>query len=541
MESIRVERLRCLSDTGNIQIKPITVLLGQNSSGKSTFLRVFPLLKQSAESRTTGPILWNGRLVDFGSYEDAHQNGTEESISFSFNFQIQSDDSRFVYDEDIFYVHPARFSRILHNIDISLTLVIAEDKKRETTRTKKISLALSGSKIEIDFAENGNISGFFVNSLNLLKSGNKYAARQLSNKSILPTIVEIEPNRELESQGLKLIDPFLRFQSLGLLEPLIKKTQKIAHPSTSLRTISNMVSSFSIGTSETMLRDIQNNRYAVKSWIKKTANWTVETAEFQELRDLIIASKIPSLFEKCDEILGNISRQISYMGPARATAERYYRTQDLAVDEVDYQGRNLAMFLRNLTEPERKNFESWTLRYFGFAVLIETSLGHISIKIRYQKSDRKVNVADTGFGFSQILPIITQLWLLTTSPRRNSQASRRLRKGTLIFSIEQPELHLHPRLQGILTDAFISSIKAASKQDVNLRLIIETHSEILVNRLGHLVARGKVSPEDINVVFFEQLDESGETSVRTINFNADGYLSNWPIGFFDMDLDWDAE
>jgi predicted ATPase len=229
------------------------------------------------------------------------------------------------------------------------------------------------------------------------------------------------------------------------------------------------------------------------------------------------------------------------MGPDRATAERYYRTQDLAVDEVDYQGRNLAMFLRNLTEAERKNFENWTLRYFGFAVLIETSLGHISIKIRYEKSDRKVNVADTGFGFSQILPIITQLWLLTTSPRRNSQASRRSRKGTLIFSIEQPELHLHPHLQGILTDAFISSIKAASKQDVNLRLIIETHSEILVNRLGHLVAKGKVSPEDINVVFFEQLDESGKTSVRTINFNADGYLSNWPIGFFDMDLDWDAE
>ncbi|MEC4853537.1 MAG: AAA family ATPase, partial [Jaaginema sp. PMC 1079.18] len=76
MEEIRIERLRCLSDTGDISIKPITILLGQNSSGKSTFLRVFPLLKQSVESRTTGPILWNGRLVDFGNYEDAHEIGS---------------------------------------------------------------------------------------------------------------------------------------------------------------------------------------------------------------------------------------------------------------------------------------------------------------------------------------------------------------------------------------------------------------------------------------------------------------------------------
>ncbi|MEC4869038.1 MAG: AAA family ATPase, partial [Jaaginema sp. PMC 1078.18] len=82
MEEIRIEHLRCLSDTGDISIKPITILLGQNSSGKSTFLRVFPLLKQSVESRTTGPILWNGRLVDFGNYEDAHEIGSNESISF---------------------------------------------------------------------------------------------------------------------------------------------------------------------------------------------------------------------------------------------------------------------------------------------------------------------------------------------------------------------------------------------------------------------------------------------------------------------------
>ena len=77
MDSIRLQRLRCLSDTGEIKIKPITILVGENSSGKSTFLRFFPLLKQSVESRTIGPVLWNGRLVDFGNYKDAHQKHSE--------------------------------------------------------------------------------------------------------------------------------------------------------------------------------------------------------------------------------------------------------------------------------------------------------------------------------------------------------------------------------------------------------------------------------------------------------------------------------
>jgi predicted ATPase len=83
MKSIRVQNLRSLRDTGFIDLKPITVLLGSNSSGKSTFLRVLPLCHQSAEARTVGPVLWNGRFTDFGSFEEAVSLGREE-ISLHF-------------------------------------------------------------------------------------------------------------------------------------------------------------------------------------------------------------------------------------------------------------------------------------------------------------------------------------------------------------------------------------------------------------------------------------------------------------------------
>ena len=72
MNSIQVKNLRSLTDTGKIDVKKINILVGTNSSGKSTFLRIFPLLKQSFNKKINGPILWCGDdddYVDFGSFE----------------------------------------------------------------------------------------------------------------------------------------------------------------------------------------------------------------------------------------------------------------------------------------------------------------------------------------------------------------------------------------------------------------------------------------------------------------------------------------
>ncbi|MGP6295928.1 AAA family ATPase, partial [Pseudomonas aeruginosa] len=54
-----------------IPIKPINILVGKNSCGKSTFLRTFPLLRQSVQANTKSPILWFGDLVDFGDFSTA--------------------------------------------------------------------------------------------------------------------------------------------------------------------------------------------------------------------------------------------------------------------------------------------------------------------------------------------------------------------------------------------------------------------------------------------------------------------------------------
>lgn len=95
VNSFRVHNLRSIEDSGNIDLKPITILVGRNSSGKSTLARVFPLLRQSAEATKRGPILWWGRLADYGSFDNAvNRYAKEKTIGLDFKISFDADDLR---------------------------------------------------------------------------------------------------------------------------------------------------------------------------------------------------------------------------------------------------------------------------------------------------------------------------------------------------------------------------------------------------------------------------------------------------------------
>ena len=88
MDRIRLQNFRSLQDTGEIEIKPLTLLVGKNSSGKSSFLRFFPLIKQSLEESKHGPILWyKEKGVDFGDFETTVTKG-EDTIVMSFQIDV---------------------------------------------------------------------------------------------------------------------------------------------------------------------------------------------------------------------------------------------------------------------------------------------------------------------------------------------------------------------------------------------------------------------------------------------------------------------
>jgi predicted ATPase len=104
--------------------------------------------------------------------------------------------------------------------------------------------------------------------------------------------------------------------------------------------------------------------------------------------------------------------------------------------------------------------------------------------------------------------------------------------------MEQPELHLHPRLQTRLGDVLIESIHERKNQ-----LLIETHSEHLILRLLRRIRetnegrlpdeKHSLTHEDLSVIFVEPHDDSAST-VRVLEVDKEGNLvEGWPQSFFD--------
>ncbi|PSU73875.1 AAA family ATPase, partial [Photobacterium phosphoreum] len=158
MKEIRIEGLRSLKDSTYIPIKPLTILLGENSSGKSTFLRTFPLLRQSVESSTRGPILWYGSFVDFGTFDDAVSKFSEDKVvSFSFLLEVKK----------VIKHIPNRLFRGLSDGDIIVKLSVTSDSKDKSTRASEIEIEYKKNKIKIIFNKNGKILKTEVNGINL--------------------------------------------------------------------------------------------------------------------------------------------------------------------------------------------------------------------------------------------------------------------------------------------------------------------------------------------------------------------------------------
>jgi predicted ATPase len=121
-----------------------------------------------------------------------------------------------------------------------------------------------------------------------------------------------------------------------------------------------------------------------------------------------------------------------------------------------------------------------------------------------------VSLPDVGFGVSQVLPVLVLCYYV---PERS------------IVIFEQPEIHLHPSVQSCLADVFIH---VALQR--NVQIIVESHSEHLLNRLLRRIAEGELSPEDVALYFCEIGDR--ETRLLTLETDSFGNVRNWPAGFF---------
>jgi hypothetical protein len=137
----------------------------------------------------------------------------------------------------------------------------------------------------------------------------------------------------------------------------------------------------------------------------------------------------------------------------------------------------------------------------------------------------EVGLADVGFGVSQLLPLVVQS----------------LGSEKQIITIEQPEVHVHPRLQAEIADLLIEGIQ----EPRNHQFIVETHSEHLILRLLRRIReteRGNLpeghpglTSEQLSVIYVQRTDSGSQAHRIEIDANGE-FLQPWPDDFFELDF-----
>lgn len=528
--SMRVRNLRSLGDTGFIELKPITILVGRNSSGKSTFARVLPLLRQSDEAVKRGPILWWGRLVDFGSFDESiNRDAKDESIGLDFKLQFEPGDLSTRTRRGLGRVS---FLRTLESGSLDVELDFR--KSGSECYTSSITIRVFDFTCVISLDEHGWVRSILCGDYSWKPAGAIAGYATQDRLVPIPSFYIQRDQREGQTSiNWESHDPF-NVELQRVIRPFV-------HGNTTDDRVRQLANKIPLGSRQRVfdtLRAIANP----PSFRESLGSRGPDNSSFTRMRDISFVSQIDMLVEQINSALSAFSSELIYLEPLRATAQRYYRQQSLAVGEIDSKGENIAMFLDSLSPFNLANFQAWTSKHFDFSVAPTKEGGHISIAIQQGDSPVRTNLADMGFGFSQLLPIAAQMW--AASGGRALFFPNKRTSGPPTIVIEQPELHLHPDYQAKMADVFTAAIAGNDTSDqpssprsgLGVRIVAETHSPNLINRLGALIADGVLDKDKVQVIVFDQDSSQSNTNIRIANYDSEGILTNWPLGFFDPRL-----
>ena len=213
----------------------------------------------------------------------------------------------------------------------------------------------------------------------------------------------------------------------------------------------------------------------------------------------------------------NLFRSIRYLGPLREYPRRYYAWHGKHSPGVGQRGEDMvtALFsgriqLRSLDEQIPKWLQRLDLIDSYRLNPVSGSERDYEFLVRKYKGGPEVRLTDVGFGVSQVLPVLVLCYYVP--------------EGSILI-LEQPEAHLHPKVQSELADLLIEVVK-----ERQLQIILESHSEHLLIRLMRRIAEEQISADDTAFYFCEM--NEGVSEIERLNVDDYGNITNWPQHFF---------
>lgn len=429
VDEVRIRDFRCFGDKQTARLAPLTLLVGENSTGKTSFLAAVRAIWDTAFQQIDPDF----RLTpyDLGTFpEIVHSQGIRHALPESFEIGFSRTHRRGRISVDVTFT-----SHSAVPFPAAITLY------RGSTWVKL--LRFDDGKLIIDFGHKENSWRYTT----------RYNYPRSSYIPILNTMYLFRIRRDLEEametqHGIKILAGHQSVSSQAIVEKVIQ-----------------------------LLRDFVSLR-----------------TRFQAFAS----------------------------APIRSSPRRTY---DPLRPTPDPEGAYIPTFLAdvNFRDKEQWNTLKEELEGFGrdsglFDDIDVKQLGKMEggpfqLQVRKagtRRKGRKRNLIDVGYGVSQILPVLAEIFRT---------------HGAQMFLFQQPEVHLHPSAQAALGSLFCAT--AASGR----QLIIETHSDYIVDRILLDVRdkRTNLKPDDVSILYFERDELS--VNIHSIRTDDEGNVLNAPDGY----------
>ncbi|MBN8453059.1 DUF3696 domain-containing protein [Accumulibacter sp.] len=558
--AIEIENFKGISERVRVELKPITLLFGANSAGKSTILHALLYMKDVLDRRNldaiTTPV--SGRALDLGGFRRfVHGHDLSRTVRIALSLDLTGEElprmARF-YDlgtfsgeettDHFFHWHDQAWSDILCWIkSAKVEIEVRWDKKSCKPVASAYTVGLNGLdfiRIEWDGERRK------ATTMNWL---NPAVSRPMTNdeRRLCWFDYDLEEDRELTPQEKEDATPSARVSALQTVKPLFAgKKSTLSGLLNWLPRSQDPISDFSFREDLTLPEAIDWREFDFEGhdsrFYQDLAAWQAwEGTEF-----------LARLAFGPGKLLRERLQDLRYIGPLRARLDR----QGIPSDELSDWSEGLAAWkaleseesssdlikqvsqwladedrLNSGYELERKHRAQVDVGAFRQIVegdldgarlleLLKEAPKSAEIKLVDKRSRLQLDPSDVGVGISQVLPIVVGAVV----------------PGASVVAIEQPELHIHPAMQVALGDLFIEGVKARK-----MSFLIETHSEHLMLRLLRriretsdgelLLGLPEVKPEDISVLYVDK--DAGGMRISSLPIDDSGeFTERWPRGFF---------
>ena len=555
LKRIEFENFKGIGNRQAIDLRPITLLFGPNSAGKSTILQALHYLREILERGNVDPdVTIAGGPIDLGGFASlVHNHELDRRVILKVTMDLSDE-----HGAEQLMLNTGRFIGEPEFAELPVRYLVGESAEhRDYAIVRETAVA-----VEVRWSE-------------LERS--PYVARLSVDLDGEPLAALVSPPQQGRAQltDFNFAHPLLRravlpdnppeegADDLVPSSPLEDEIWSLAREAATDRSTPD--------TPDDQLRIAVDTEFGAlppfdRDLALEIRDSDVKKAELEKLTPRVngLRSLLSEMILGPATIIRDYLSQMTYIGPLRAIPTRSYRpqvtpnearwAQGLAAWDLLYNDRGGALMaeVNNWLSYETRLGTSYRLERLEFKEvpvpsafhqmfergLNEDDLGELQ-EIYYRLATRTeialrdfengilVAPGDVGVGISQMVPVVVGA----------------LRKQDGVLAIEQPELHVHPAIQLGMGDLFIRATRKDPEQSsAGKSLLIETHSEHILLRLLRRIQEttndelppgvAGLRPDDLSVIYVEYGD--GGVRFRPLDVDHEGeFRDRWPHGFFE--------